>query len=297
VGSVTISLSIQPVSADGTTTSTAVDDDEKCHEKTGDSLLDKVVIAVEDTGIGIEDVTDLFTDFKQATKSTTREYGGTGLGLSIVKNLTSLMRGKVNLESTLGKGTKIWCELCLSRCLEVPRSVPPFPSVMTTKKARPLNNENNEEVQLRKDCFRILVAEDIQTNQRILLNMMKRLGYNKNNIEFAENGQIAVDKYLQSLNSKDKNMKFDLILMDCLMPVLGGIEATTKIREIEGEDVSSCHIPILALTASAQKSVRDECMAAGMDAFITKPIILKTLDEELSNWLNTVGSEGSASTK
>mmetsp|Transcript_7501 Transcript_7501/g.8896 ORF Transcript_7501/g.8896 Transcript_7501/m.8896 type:complete len:684 (-) Transcript_7501:147-2198(-) len=256
-----------------------------------DNVYDQVLIFVEDTGIGIEDVTKLFRNFEQATKSTTREYGGTGLGLSIAKSLTELMGGKIHIKSALGKGTKIGCDFRFPQH-QVQTLSAHTPNILKTSSS--LNSKNTniftsvEKMLLWKKNCHILVAEDNKINQKVLLNMLKRLDYK--NVEIVENGLLAFNEF----STFKKMKKYDLILMDCYMPVMDGKEATQAIRNFEDElyaqDDTNClgRIPIIALTANAQESDRLDCLESGMDGFLTKPINMKTLDEEILKWMPKV---------
>jgi CheY-like chemotaxis protein len=124
-------------------------------------------------------------------------------------------------------------------------------------------------VQLRKK--RILLAEDNLVNQKVACRHLEKLGYR---VDVAENGQLAVDLWSTG--------RYDLILMDCQMPSMDGFQATRNIRERE---LSKQRIPIVALTAHAMKGVDDECKAAGMDDYLSKPISRNDLDKCLQRWL------------
>ncbi len=209
---------------------------------------------VEDTGEGISDADQqkLFKSFSQADASTTRKFGGTGLGLAITKELVELMRGKVGFLSEEGKGSFFWVEI-------------PFEQ----GSALAGTSQNIDPAGVPPPACDILLVEDNKTNQAVALGMLDKLGYK--NIEVAENGQQAID----AVNKKT----FDVILMDCQMPVLDGYQATRDLR------ASGCNTPVIAMTANAMQGDREKCLAAGMDDYIAKPIFIETLRETMAKWL------------
>lgn len=215
---------------------------------------------VKDTGIGINKTQQetIFKRFTQADNSTTRVYGGTGLGLSICKQLTRLMGGEIGFDSTVNEGSHFWFTVQLSS-VEAPQ--------LKTPNLTPQNaNINFME-------SRVLVVDDNKTNLLVAGQMLEYLGVI---IETANNGQQAID----CLNEKH----YDLVLMDCHMPVLDGYQATKKIREMEFKHNSS-QLPIIAFTASAMKGDKEKTLAAGMDDYIAKPIKLETIQRKLIKWL------------
>lgn len=205
-----------------------------------------ITFSVADTGIGIpsEKMPHLFQPFMQADTSTTRKYGGTGLGLSICKSLVDLMGGEILVQSTEGQGTtfSINLELAIS---ETPLS----------ECSSPL-----ESYFACLEKIRILVVEDNLINQEITVQGLKKLGATQ--IEVAKNGAEAVQKF--------KENSYDVVLMDCQMPVMDGYRAARYIRSIEQENRLK-RTPIIALTAGALKSDQDACYSAGMDDHISKP--------------------------
>jgi len=304
-GFVSITLDVKPSSSSSSSSSfdesdesNQSDDDikkEKGAFDDDDVMFDDVYICVEDTGIGIKNSSELFGNFKQATKSTTREYGGTGLGLSIAKSLTELMNGKIALESEFGKGSRIWCDFKFRRLFQPQqqslsmnnqRHVNQKQKDYNIQDIKQLNKKiEDQDILHWKENVNILIAEDNKINQKVLVNMLKRLGYQ--HMKIADNGQIALDYYIEKRNTGTGGaVQYDLILMDCLMPVLGGIEATEKIRALENQSTGTnkVHVPIIALTANAQESDKLDCFRSGMDGFITKPINIDILGEELLKW-------------
>ncbi len=223
---------------------------------------------VRDTGIGLtpEQQSRLFQAFTQADASTTRRFGGTGLGLSIVKRLVELMNGSVGVSSQVGEGTVFWFSVCL----------PCGTAAEAIIQQNPAGESISESIaalqKLTGDQVRILIADDNIVNQRVSVGMLKQLGLTA---DVVANGADALEKL--------KNGSYDLVLMDVQMPVMDGIEATRQVRKSE---VPGGHrLPIVALTAGAMESDRQECIQAGMDDFIPKPIMLKVLIEVLTKWL------------
>ena len=213
----------------------------------------EVTFTVTDTGIGIpEDKRHLlFRVFSQVDDSHTRIYGGTGLGLAISKEIVERMGGTISCTSEEGKGSIFSFTIPLGEA-ELERDAAIFVSEKTA--AVPRVDE------LKKP--RILIAEDDPTIRQILGRMLQMAKYE---IDFAENGKKAVEMMEHGV--------YDLILMDVQMPLLNGFEATAAIRE--KERTNGGHIPIIAMTAHALKEDEERCLAAGMDAYISKPIDFK----------------------
>lgn len=227
----------------------------------GDQRTVRLMFAVEDTGIGIpkEKQRHIFESFTQADASTTRKYGGTGLGTTIARDLTQLMGGKLELQSTAGEGSQFWLILSLDRAEAAP--LPAQESDITSPKPRlPLSIRGL-----------ILVAEDYPINQEIIRTQLENDGHS---VELAENGLEAV--------KAAERRRFDLIFMDIHMPELDGFDATRRIRSTDNPNKGT---PIIALTASAERLTREECLCAGMDEVLTKPIRSGPLLAALQDWL------------
>ncbi|MEO8204810.1 MAG: PAS domain S-box protein [Chthoniobacterales bacterium] len=219
-------------------------------------------LSVEDTGIGIsaDQQKHLFEAFQQADPSIHRKYGGSGLGLVICQKLVELMDGFIELKSEVGKGTRlnILLPCTIAEGEDIPtRRRPPVPL-------------NIPQLTNRK----VLVVDDNIPNQKVAVQMLLHLGCIPS---VAGNGQEAVE-----MNNR---FDFDLILMDCEMPVMDGFEATRKIRALE--KTNSLHIPIVALTAHASRATNQECFSSGMDDYVSKPADLSHLAETLQKWLKT----------
>ncbi len=226
----------------------------------GTALLEFSVI---DTGIGIppEKQPLLFQPFSQIDASNTRENGGTGLGLSIVRNLASMMDGEIGVDSETGYGTRVWFQIS-ARSIEAETASPHTEATPSTKTNR---LDNNAEV---------LIVDDSETNRLILQSFLDTQGVP---YQTATNGKEAVDHIL-------KGSRTQLILMDCQMPIMDGYEATKLIRNWEKTN-GSPRLPILAVTAKAFQQDQEQCLAAGMDDFLSKPIDLGKLKSLLDKWL------------
>jgi PAS domain S-box-containing protein len=224
--------------------------------------------AVTDTGIGIhaDKRSFLFQPFSQADSSTTRQFGGTGLGLSIVRAMARLMGGEVGVDSEVGRGSRFWFRIRADL-------------VATDANSRQVERFERDESSpagaLAQFSGRIFAIEDDPTNRKVILALLSRLGLT---VTFAENGQLGLEAITQGA-------PVDLILMDLQMPVMDGYETTRRIRQWEHESGQARH-PIVALTADAFEEDRQQCLAAGMDDFIAKPIAsMDALMMVLRRWL------------
>ena len=213
-----------------------------------------IEFVVADTGIGIppEQQSYLFQSFSQVDASTTRRYGGTGLGLVISQRLVQMMGGSITVESAPRLGSTFRFAIPLVTADELPAHPQPTPNTTAARPPQP------------KLCsLNILVAEDNPTNQRVIKLMLAQLGYHAN---IVANGAELLDALASS--------PCDLAFIDVQMPVMDGLEAASRIRATYPPDRRPL---MIALTANAMKQDRETCLAAGMDAFLTKPVRLDKL--------------------
>jgi signal transduction histidine kinase/CheY-like chemotaxis protein len=241
-------------------------------QEEGASLLR---FTVTDTGIGIaaDKQELLFRKFVQADSSTTRQYGGTGLGLAISKQLVELMGGEIGVVSRLGIGSEFWFTLRLENArpgaqLEAAGDQPAQEAQEPGSKPRV-----PAAAAMRADGSRILLAEDNVTNQKVALGVLAKLGLQ---VDPVANGQEAVAAL--------EMHHYDLVLMDVQMPEMDGLSATRAIRD-PSSAVFDHDVPIIAMTANAMESDREQCLAAGMNGYIVKPIVRQALIEALDTWL------------
>ena len=219
---------------------------------------------VEDTGIGMskEQQQKLFQSFEQADSTTTRKYGGTGLGLVICKRLAALMGGEVGVLSSLGQGSTFW----FTAHLEHANSMHLDANVQTDTQTAQVRLQHVNQNQ----ATRVLVVEDNQFNQQIATELLEAV---KCEVVVAENGQIALEYLAQQ--------KFDCVLMDIQMPVMGGLEASRILRTMPGLS----ELPIIAITANAMQEDRTHCLSAGMNDFVSKPFAPEVFYSTLLRWL------------
>ena len=209
-----------------------------------------LVISVADTGVGIDDAQQerIFQAFAQVDGTLTRVFGGTGLGLTISQQLASMMDGTIEAESTLGEGSTF--RFCVT--LPIIDELPPQAGEQQTD---PISNTFTIISSGRQ--LRFLLAEDNPINQMLTLSFLRAHDID---VTLVETGSEALAQWSNN---------YDLILMDVQLPELSGLDVTRKIRECEAEHDS--HVPIIALTARAMKGDREECLEAGMDAYLSKP--------------------------
>jgi PAS domain S-box-containing protein len=231
--------------------------------------------SVSDSGIGIaaDKQEQIFEAFAQADNSTTRKYGGTGLGLSISSRLVSLMGGKISVQSEMHRGSTFHFTANLGLQKD-PVGAAIVKSVLHSHARRPPVRAVGE---LRP--LQVLLVEDNPMNQILAQRLIRRRG---DEIVVTSSGREA----LEALEGKT----FDLILMDIQMPEMSGTEVTVAIRKREKETGSGGRVPIIATTASAMKEDRELCMAAGMDAYLCKPIDRAALYEAIDELTGRSGS-------
>ena len=239
---------------------------------------------VADTGPGISAAAQasLFVPFRQVDSSSTRKHGGTGLGLAICKRLVKAMGGNIGVESAPGKGSRFWftarfqeaqattddqASSIVSEFIDLSNlssSVPSAAPSVVVHAAGPISEPSLPP--------RILLAEDNPVNRTVAVAMLKKY---RVSIDVVVNGQQA----FEAANLHP----YAMILMDCQMPELDGIEATALIRRAEAS--GSARVPIVALTANALVEDKERCLAAGMDDYLSKPVSRAALDATLKRWL------------
>lgn len=213
--------------------------------------------SVTDTGIGIPEnrIKSIFESFTQADQSTARKYGGTGLGTTISKQFVEMMGGEIWIESVVNQGTTFHFTL-------------PIQIAAGVKSCRSEDSHAKKQLQAKKP-LNILLVDDVAINIKLAKIRLEKSGHH---VTTAINGKEATEKH--------KEGSFDLILMDIQMPEMNGFEATAAIRKAELPQKH--HTPIIAMTANAMKEDQEECLKAGMDSFVSKPIDFRVLTEKIA---------------
>ena len=219
-------------------------------------------VALEDSGVGIpaDRLQTIFDPFMQSDNSVARTYGGTGLGLSISARIVRLMGGEIELESSLGRGSRFRFSLPLQAATALPATTEPAPATATNS--------------VRADGAAVLVVEDTPVNQTIIRIGLERMGYR---VDTVGNGAEAIRKVEQG--------DYAVVLMDCHMPGMDGYAATTAIRDFEVR-TGRRRLPIIAVTASVTGDEQARCRAAGMDDYLSKPFSIQELDAMLRRHLD-----------
>ncbi|MCB1888520.1 MAG: response regulator [Rhodocyclaceae bacterium] len=230
-------------------------------EDRSDSAIIRFEVSDTGPGIAADARSRLFTTFEQADNSMTRKYGGTGLGLAITRKIAEIMDGEAGVESTQGSGSTFWFTVRLSKA--APDHEPRLP-----------DSGSHAEAALRAQFAgtRILLVEDEPINREVATTMLEDAGIV---VDTAEDGEQAVNMA--------GNQAYALILMDIQMPKLNGLDTTRRIRQLADQE----EVPILALTANAFAEDKAQCIDAGMNDFITKPVIAEDLYRVLFRWLSS----------
>jgi signal transduction histidine kinase/CheY-like chemotaxis protein len=242
---------------------------------------------ISDTGIGLdgEQQKRLFSSFEQADSSTSRRYGGTGLGLAISKRVIELMGGGIRVESEPGRGSV-------------------FTFTVKMKRGEDMETDGADaEGPAAPDDFtgrRLLMAEDIAINREIVLALLEPSGIE---VDCAENGLEAVNMFVSDPE------RYDIVFMDVQMPEMDGYEATRQIRDFErkrekegppagpagaapGESRKNARVPVIAMTANVFREDVEQCLAAGMDGHLGKPLVLDDVLAVLRKYLHTEKKNG-----
>jgi len=234
----------------------------------GASVVLRLEVADQGIGISAEQQERLFRPFAQADESATRRHGGTGLGLIISRRIARLMGGDAGVDSTPGEGSRFWVTLRLRRAA-------------AGGEFQPGESREVSAVVLKQEFAgrRILVAEDEPVNQEVALFLIEGAGMVA---DLAADGRLAVDMVATG--------HYDLVLMDVQMPVMSGFDATREIRRLPGRD----SLPIVAMTANAFNEDREQCLAAGMNDHIGKPVAPEALYAIMLTWLRRARTDGDA---
>jgi signal transduction histidine kinase/DNA-binding response OmpR family regulator len=227
---------------------------------------------VQDTGIGIapDQMPKLFRSFTQADVSISRRFGGSGLGLAIARKLVTRMGGRIGVESTLGKGSTFWFEMPLRTASDMEIEA------LSSGVVDEAFTESQRFLKALERPVRVLVAEDNATNQVVVKAVLAKFGITP---DLVGNGAEAVEAV--------RHVRYDVVLMDVHMPEMDGLEAARTIRMLKG-DVG--RTPIVALTANALSSDFNECRAAGMNSFVSKPFKTEELLTAIANAVKGIES-------
>jgi PAS domain S-box-containing protein len=228
----------------------------KCLAKVNENV--ELQFSVKDTGIGMSktSIPHLFHPFTQLDQSTTRKYGGTGLGLIISKHIIEMMKGKIRVESELGKGSNFVFTIIGKQDND---------TLVLEFKKKPLNFNLGKEIPLK-----ILLVEDNLINQKVTDRLLKRFGYT---IDVVANGIEALEAV--------KKKQYDIIFMDIQMPEMDGFEATKKILKMFPNNICP---RIIAVTAAVMKGDKEKCLNAGMIDYIPKPVLPEAVQTAIEKW-------------
>jgi len=222
----------------------------------------QLCISVQDSGIGIapQDLQKIFQPFSQAENFLRRKAGGTGLGLAISHHIAKLMHGDIQVESEIKQGSTFRFYVRLREASE-------------KKTTKPQNKPSKPTLNFPQYAnTRALVVEDNLVNQKVVQMILQKFGLT---VDIAVNGQVGVDMF--------QAQDYDIVLMDCAMPILDGYQATELIRQFEAETKRS-PTPIVALTANTYPEDKQRCLACGMDEFISKPTTIETMTSMLKTF-------------
>jgi signal transduction histidine kinase/CheY-like chemotaxis protein len=256
----------------------------------GDAL--PLVFTVSDTGIGIaaDKLEQIFEPFAQEDHSITRRFGGTGLGLAISRRLARAMGGDIRASSQKGQGSRFEFSLQVNELAATEDRLVPLQGAPSAEASQPESNSKANPIGDAKKLataeayavdhpgndpsqLQVLLIEDNPVNRQVFQLMLERLGHH---VTQAEDGQAGIQAWQAN--------QPDLILMDVQMPVLDGLSATRRIRELEQQLTPAAHTPIIALTANAMVDDVKRCLEAGMDDFLAKPLRIAELAKAIEKW-------------
>ncbi len=223
-----------------------------------DNVKSNYTFIVKDTGVGMSEefLNHIYEPFVRENNTNSTQYEGTGLGMAIAKELLDLMNGTIEIQSELNKGTVVTMTIPFEISEEIA-----------------VNEDTQDDISL--DGKHILIVEDNQFNIEIAKYILEEEHVV---VDIATNGEEAVQKFKGS-----KIHEYDLILMDLMMPVMNGYDATKAIRKLDREDAKT--IGIFAMTANAFKEDADACLSAGMNGHIAKPIDIDVLKRQIAKFL------------
>ncbi len=236
--------------------------DKSSTDLTNDNMI-SLYFTVKDTGIGIDtaDQARLFQPFTQADSSVTRQFGGTGLGLTICRHIVQAMGGEIGLDSSPGQGSTFW--------FKIPFAIGENSTTLDTLSS-PSQIPDTDVLSRSMDTLRILLVEDYQDNRELMLLILENMGCQ---VDWVTNGQEFLDRTAEQ--------DYDIVLLDCQMPILDGYEAVRRLR-IREENTK--RTVVIGLTAHAMPEDREKCLAAGMDDYLSKPVLRNDLFEMLKQW-------------
>ena len=229
----------------------------------------EILFTMKDTGIGIdkEYLPRLFDAFSQEDTDNTSRYGGSGLGMAITRSFVEMMEGDIQVESEKGVGTTFFVTVNLGRVQE--------------SELLPEKKEEEAQTEASLEGLHVLIAEDQEMNAEVLADL---LDLEEITSEWARDGSQAVDLFARS-----EKGHFDAILMDMRMPVMDGLAATRNIRSLERSDAAS--IPIIALSANAFEEDVKQCLQAGMNAHLSKPVDIDLLKKCLADQISCAAAQ------
>jgi PAS domain S-box-containing protein len=234
-----------------------------------------IFCSVEDTGIGIpaDKINTLFKPFSQVDGSHTRKYGGTGLGLVICKEFVTMMGGEIGVQSDIDKGSRFFFTLKLKPQIVIAggQSHNSLSRVYELKNEIKENIPESKEIKEVRGEHKILLAEDNFINQKVCLRILHEAGFTSD----------AVTNGLEAIDAVKKNI-YSLVLMDVQMPECDGFTATAEIRKLGGSFIK---LPIIAITAHALLGDKEKCLEAGMNDYISKPIVSENLIKMIDEWV------------